>query len=104
MLVILVVIVVLAVVVAVLIKFCKQETKLYILISKLKKKIFWNSLLRFMLQGYLKIALGVALAIYFMLKDTEIANGIITIILALIICLLPIVIAILLHKNREQLT
>ena len=105
MLVIGIVVVVIAVIVTLLVKFCKQGTKFYNLMTKLKAKIFWNSIIRTMLQGYLKIALGVAFAIYAaMQEDTGIANGIITIVLALIICLLPIFIAILMHKNREQLT
>ena len=104
MLVIGIVVVVIAVIVTLLVKFCKQGTKFYNLMTKLKTKIFWNSLLRFMLQGYLKIALGVAFAIYFLRGDSEIANGIITIISAFIMCLLPIFIAILMQWNRDQLT
>ena len=58
MLVILSFIVVLAILITICVKCCKPGSKLHTLFGKIKAKIFWNSVLRFILQSYLKIAIG----------------------------------------------
>ena len=101
------IILILAVTVFLLVKYCRNNAKCQSLLVKLKTKIFWNSILRFALQSYLKNGLAVMFSIYvisFASGDTGIVNGIISLILLLVLVSLPILFAIILHRNRENLT
>ena len=98
---------ILAVTVFLLVKYCRKNAKCQSLFLKLKTKIFWNSILRFALQSYLKNSLAVMFSIYvisFASGDTSIVNGIISLILLLVLVTLPILFALILHRNRENLT
>ena len=96
------IILVLAIAVIILVKLCRNNQKCRALFVKLKTKIFWNSILRFILQSYLKNSLAVMFAIYVISfrGETGIINGVITLFLLLVFIFLPIYFAVLLHRRR----
>ena len=97
------IILILAIAVIILVKLCRTNQKCQALFLKLKTKIFWNSILRFILQSYLKNSLAVMFAIYVISfrGETGIINGVLTLVLLLIFIILPIYFAILLHRRRK---
>ena len=105
MLVILILILVLATVTIIFVKVCKQGSKIHNLFRTAKNKIFWNTILRFILQSYLTIALGTmfALSMLSVSSDLRAFNCGITLFFLLVIVDLPIFFAILLHRNRNDL-
>ena len=70
----------------------------------MKQKLFWNSILRFMLQSYLKNSLAVMFSIYVISfrsgNDTGIINGVIALVLLLVLIGLPLLFALVMHRNR----
>ena len=105
MLVFLAIIVILAVVIVILIKFCKPGSKLHNLFLKIKGKIFWNSLLRYILQSNLKIAIGTLFALYLIKvsSDAEAVNAGLSICIVAALLFMPIFFYILLNRNRDSL-
>ena len=97
------IILILAVTVFLLVKYCRSNIKCQLMFAKIKTKIFWNSILRFALQSYLKNSLAVMFSIYvisFASGDTGIINGVISLVLLLVLVALPILFGLILHKNR----
>ena len=105
MFVVLTVIVILAILVTIIYRKCKKGSKFHTLVMKIRAKIFWNSMLRFVLQSYLKVAIGTLFSIYLINTDTsgDIANTVFAIIVLLILIIFPIFFAIVLHRNRSSL-
>ena len=106
MLVLLGVLVVMAIIITLLVKTCKTGSKIYGLFTKIKGKIFWNAILRFILQSYLKIALATTFSLYLASfgTDMEIVNFVLSIAILLILLGMPILFAVVLHKNRNMLS
>ena len=100
------VILVLAIIVILLFRFCKPGNKCHTIGRKIKQKIFWNTVLRFVLQSYLKNSLAVLFTISVMNVSTStgIMNAVASIVLLLVLIVLPIYFAILLHRKRQSLT
>ena len=81
---------------------CKSGTKCHSLAVKLKQKIFWNSILRFALQSYLKNIMAVVFSLYG--SNFSSMNSAISLTLFIILVALPFLFAYTLHKNRDKLT
>ena len=75
------------------------------MVAKAKAKIFWNMILRFVLQSYLKNSMAVLFAIYVISfrEDKSIINGSISLVLLIVLIALPIAFAVILHRNRDRL-
>ena len=105
MLVILLVIIFLTVFTSLFICLCKKCPKCLNIFEKIRAKIFWNGILRFILQSYLKTIIGSLFAISlisFASKITTI-NAIISIVMFCMLVVIPIIFAAILHKNRANL-
>ena len=99
------VITLIAIIIVLLVKFCKKGSKAHNLLLKVKKKIMWNSVLRAILQSYLKTVLGITFAVKAVNFDTstDSVNGVLSIVLFAVMVAMPIFFALLLHKNRASL-
>ena len=99
------VLVVLICLILLLMKFCKPGSKMHSLFLKIKAKLLWNSVLRFILQGYLKFTISTLFALYLLSFSSEIksVNAAISIIVFLVLLSMPVFFGILLHRNRDSL-
>ena len=105
MLVILLVIIFLTVLASLFICLCKKIPKCLNIFQKIRAKIFWNGILRFILQSYLKTIIGSLFAISlisFASKNTTI-NAIISIVMFCMLVVIPVIFAAILHKHRANL-
>ena len=68
-------------------------------------KIFWNSILRYVLQSYLSTTIGCFFAISLISFDNKnsVINSILSIVILCVLMVLPIIFATILHKNRANL-
>lgn len=105
MLVILAMIVVLAVLIILLIKCFDLGQKIQDLFLKIKAKIFWNSILRFILQSNLKTAIGTFFALYLIKVSTDMdaVNAGLTLCILAFLFFIPIFFFIVLNRNQEHL-
>jgi hypothetical protein len=105
MLVILVVLIFVIALLVLCICLCKRCTKIQNLVKKVKAKIFWNSVLRFILQSYLKTTLGCLFAISLMSfgDKNKIINACMSIAMLIALVGFPFLFAVILHKNRGTL-
>ena len=105
MLPILMLILILAILIGLCVKYNKRDSKLHNLMMKVKKKVFYNSMLRFVLQSYLKTSIGAVFALKLMkLKTTTDAiNSALAVIIIIILCSIPIFFYRILDKNRAVL-
>ena len=105
MLVILLMLLVLIVIVLLSIRFCKKGSFLHTKFEQLKKKLFWNSFFRFVLQSYLKTVLGCLFAIRLMsfATGTKTTSALISLFMLIVLVAAPIFISVLMHRNRERL-
>ena len=106
MLPILMVLLILVSLICVCVRYNKRGSKLHNLTMKVKKKVFYNSMLRFVLQSYLKTALGgvFALVLIKFKTGTDILNAVLAIVMMIILASFPIFFAILLHRKRDILS
>ena len=97
------VILVLAVVTVLLFRCCKPGQKLYSIGQKIKRKIFWNMILRFVLQSYLKNALAILFSIYVIsfAEETKSINASVALVLLLAMIAFPIIFGAILQKKRD---
>ena len=86
-------------------KVCKTGSKIHGIFLKIKGKILWNMVLRYILQSYLKIAIATmfALSLISVSSDLKAVNCGVTILFLLTLLFLPTFFAILLHRNRDKL-
>ena len=105
MLVILAIIVVLATLVILLVKCFDLGPKIQNLFLKIKAKIFWNSILRFILQSNLKTAIGTFFALYLIKASTDMdaVNAGVTLLIVAFLFFIPIFSLIVLNRNRDHL-
>ena len=105
MLIILGFIIVLATLISICVKCCKPGSKLQGIFLKVKGKIFWNAILRFILQGYLKISIGTlfALSLVSVSTNMEAVNCGLSFLVLGILMFLPVFFAIILSRNRKNL-
>jgi len=113
MLVILFVMVAVIALIFVCICLCRRNTRIKNIFLKVKAKIFWNGILRFILQSYLKTTIGSLFAISlinfgdkslmsFGDKNKKI-NAVLSILMLTTLVGVPVLFAFILHKNREKL-
>lgn len=105
MLVILAFIIVLIVLVSLLVCLCRKSPKFLNIVRKIRAKIFWNSILRYILQSYLKstIACLFAISLISFVNKNAIINAILSIVILSILVVLPIVFAAILQRHRVNL-
>ena len=105
MLVILVAIIFVIVLLLLFICLCKRSPKILNIFQKIKAKIFWNSILRFILQSYLKTTLGCLFAISLMSfsEKNKIINAVMTIVMLIALVSFPVLFGVILHKNQGKL-
>ena len=103
-LILLIMLVVVAVVVF-LIKTCKKGSCCHRNADKLKKKLFWNSFLRYVLQSYLKTSLATlgAVALISFKSNGVSANDIVTILLVIVLGSMPIIFSCVVERNKVAL-
>ena len=106
MLVVLIFILFLAILIVSLIRFCKCSSKLHSVFLKVKKKLFWNTFLRYALTSSLKTSISVTAALSMIsFSDTKrIADAVVSITLITILVALPFFFAYLLQRNKTELT
>ena len=104
-LVILGMVVILVILVSFCVKACKTGSKVYSVLLKIRAKILWNMVLRYILQSYLKISIATmfALSLLSVSSDLKAVNCGLTILILLTLFFLPTFFAILLHRNRDKL-
>ena len=105
MLVILAVILVVIILVIILIRSCKKGTCCHRQAMKIKAKIFWNSILRYVLQSYLKTSLGClfALAAISFKNSSATTNALISMLMFVVLLAQPIIFACVMERNKENL-
>ena len=84
-------------------KFCGSKLKGYI--EKFKKKLMWNSVLRFVLQSYLKNTIACLFAISLMKFENggSSTNAVLSIVILVVLAIIPILAMVLLYKKRNEL-
>lgn len=106
MLVFLVILIVMILLVLLLVRFCKKGSALHNKFLQVKAKIFWNSIFRFILQSYLKTALGCMFAVRLISFSTgaATANALVSLAMLVTLSAIPFIFAVLMHKNKERLS
>ena len=101
MLLFLAVIIVVVIFIAICVKLCKPGSKLHKGFLKIKGKIYWNAILRFILQGYLKISIGTlfSLTVLGVSTNMEAVNCGIAILVFMALLVLPVFFYKLLRRN-----
>ena len=105
MLVILVVMIVLILFTGLFICLCRKSPKCLNIFKQIRAKIFWNTILRFILQSYLKTTIGCLFAVSFISfgDKNKIINAVMSIAMLCFLIVIPIVFGAILHKNRTNL-
>ena len=105
MLIFLLVIVVLIIVLSICAKYTKMCIKLNQLVIKLKRKLLWNTVFRFILQSYLKISIGTIAAVVAISLSTGMdkLNAALTFVILSTLGLTPFFINCLLTANKPHL-
>ena len=105
MLLFLAVIVVVAIVISIFVKLCKVGSKLHTAFLKIKGKVYWNAILRFILQGYLKISIGTlfSLSVLSVSTDMEAVNCGLAVLFFMFLLVLPVFFYKLLKRNQKNL-
>ena len=95
------VILVVVILIAICVKLCKPGSKLHNGFLKIKGKIYWNAILRFILQGYLKISIGTlfSLTVLGVSTNMEAVNCGIAILVFMALLVLPVFFYKLLRRN-----
>ena len=99
------VIIVVAIVISIFVKLCKPGSKLHNAFLKIKGKIYWNAILRFILQAYLKISIGTlfSLSVLSVSTDMEAVNCGMAILVFMALLVLPFFFYKLLRRNQKNL-
>ena len=89
----------------VLVKTSKTGSRINNLFIKVKSKLFWNFLIRYILQTYLRTSVGCMMAFYAVSfgTSTATASSILAILFAVALVVLPAYFLWFLHKRRETL-
>lgn len=105
MLVILVVLLVVSFLLVCIIRGCKKGSCCHRMSQKIKAKFFWNGILRYILQSYLKTSIGCALAFSLISwADTNSTiNALMSIVFALVLACQPILFACIMERNKDHL-
>ena len=105
MLVILAIFLVVILLICFIVGTCKKGSCCHRLGQKLKAKIFWNGLLRYVLQSYLKISMSCLMALSVMKWDelvSSINSGLGLLMLAVLLCQ-PVLFACIMERNVTKL-
>ena len=105
MLVILVAIVGIATMVILCVKCCKEGTRFNTFFQWVKRKIFWNTVIRFILQSYLKVAISSCFAVWLIKFDSSktVINAVLAILLLAVISVIPFFLTRQVYKREGSL-
>ena len=97
--------IILLLVIALLLRACRRSPKVHNLALKLKRKLFWNSMLRSILTGYLKLSFSslAAVAVLNFSDANQVVNSIISLVILISMCQYPFSFGYLLHRKRKEL-
>ena len=95
----------LIVLVVVLVRTSKPGSRINNLFVKVKAKLFWNSVIRYILQSYLKTSIGCMMAVSAISFGSSKAtvSSIIAILFAVVLAIIPLYFLRFLHKRRKTL-
>ena len=95
----------LIVLVVVLVRTSKPGSCINNLFVKVKSKLFWNSVIRFILQSYLKTSIGCMMAVSAVSFGASAAtvSSILAILFAVVLAVIPVYFLWFLHKRRKTL-
>ena len=105
MLVILMLLILVIILAAILVKYCKKDSCLRKRAMAFRKKFFWNGAIRYVLQSYLKTAMGALAALVLINWEggTNIANSVQAIAMILILIQFPFFFACVMQRNKDNL-
>ena len=91
--------------IALLLRCFRRSRKVRNIVMKFKKKLFWNTLLRTIITGYLKLSFSALAAIAFLswVDASQSINSVISLVMLILMCQYPLSFGYLLHRKRKDL-